>query len=480
MKIFRFFLALCIPAILWNTPVQGGSSLRLWEEKESIWSSLSYENLSYGNIMALIDTIEYGDAEGYATWGVDEVIGFVTFLARNGIQEGDVAAKEDLERDIAWLLENETFSYRDGGEWSVAPAVYLGEAARPMPCGWLSEKWKKTRRFVKKHKKAIIVAVVVVVVATVVIAATGGAGTAPAVAGAAGAVGAANEADRPRVNKPGNVGFENDTDITQSSWSIASLPQADKPCGGGNKNSNNEAMQEQIIAIKEILSKQVPSEAFNIVPEEEPAFWERVKENAQENGAYLAHELHQAVSGSREGHEWIDSVFGTDQADDYPVATREENSQPKIVMGELPLPASGLVNVASRAATIARSTGVAIGTAAVGSALIRPTPAVPQGISKRYIDPKLPSSPDELLKDSSWLEVSHPEAQERGHRTFENQKTGEKLHYDGAKPGEPGHKGQAHWHRPNPNMTGNHDKYLDANGNPVAKGSPDSHLYSPE
>ena len=55
----------------------------------------------------------------------------------------------------------------------------------------------------------------------------------------------------------------------------------------------------------------------------------------------------------------------------------------------------------------------------------------------------------------------------------------EKLFYDEPKPREPDHKGKAHWHRENPNMTGNHDKYLDAAGNPVAKGSPDSHLYPP-
>ena len=56
----------------------------------------------------------------------------------------------------------------------------------------------------------------------------------------------------------------------------------------------------------------------------------------------------------------------------------------------------------------------------------------------------------------------------------------EKLFYGEPKPGEPGHKGKPHWHRQNPNKTGDHDRYLDAKGNPVAKGSPDSHLYPPK
>ncbi|MCP5505722.1 MAG: hypothetical protein H7A38_02435 [Chlamydiales bacterium] len=100
--------------------------------------------------------------------------------------------------------------------------------------------------------------------------------------------------------------------------------------------------------------------------------------------------------------------------------------------------------------------------------------------SSNFFDHKLPTNPDYLLKNSKWEETSHPLAKERGHRMFENKETGEKLSFDEAKPGEPGHKGKSHWHRYNPNSTGDHDKYLDAQGNPVAKGSHESHLYSPD
>lgn len=96
---------------------------------------------------------------------------------------------------------------------------------------------------------------------------------------------------------------------------------------------------------------------------------------------------------------------------------------------------------------------------------------------KKQVDERLPKDPDELLNDSSWEETSHPNAKEKGHRTFENKETGEKVRYDAGKLGTTGHKAQDHWHRYNPDSTGDIDIYLDAKGNPVPDGHPDSHLY---
>lgn len=58
-----------------------------------------------------------------------------------------------------------------------------------------------------------------------------------------------------------------------------------------------------------------------------------------------------------------------------------------------------------------------------------------------------------------------------------DKRTGEIIEFDKGKPGEPGHKGRDHYHRPNPNRTGRSDWYLDINGNPVSDYSPASHLY---
>jgi hypothetical protein len=96
-----------------------------------------------------------------------------------------------------------------------------------------------------------------------------------------------------------------------------------------------------------------------------------------------------------------------------------------------------------------------------------PAPAAPAA--------PLPANPDDL-KSQGYDETSHPDAAAAGHRTFENPATGDKVRHDQGKPGAPGHEGEDHYHRYNPNATGKSDQYLDANGNPVPRGSDASHL----
>lgn len=89
---------------------------------------------------------------------------------------------------------------------------------------------------------------------------------------------------------------------------------------------------------------------------------------------------------------------------------------------------------------------------------------------------KLPANPDDLPAQG-WRETTHPRAGEQGHRTFENPTTGESLRFDRGRPGERGFEGQDHYHRLNPNSTGNRDLYLDGDGNPVPRGSNRSHIF---
>ncbi len=96
------------------------------------------------------------------------------------------------------------------------------------------------------------------------------------------------------------------------------------------------------------------------------------------------------------------------------------------------------------------------------------------------VDPSLPANPNDLLNRPGWQETTHPDAGKKGHRTFENEKTGEKLRHDQGKPWETGHKAHDHYHRPNPNGTGKHDECLDGQGKPTRDQSDSSHIYSPE
>lgn len=96
------------------------------------------------------------------------------------------------------------------------------------------------------------------------------------------------------------------------------------------------------------------------------------------------------------------------------------------------------------------------------------------------VDPTLPANPDDLLKRPGWKETTHPDAGKKGHRTFENDNTGEKVRHDAAKPGKSGHKAHDHYHRDNPRSIGSHDKFLDSRGNPVKDNSDPSHIYHPD
>ncbi len=93
------------------------------------------------------------------------------------------------------------------------------------------------------------------------------------------------------------------------------------------------------------------------------------------------------------------------------------------------------------------------------------------------VDEKLPKDP---FNDPNLEDITHPDQAAAGHHEFRNKQTGEKLRFDKGKPTKHGHKANDHYHRPNPNSTGDQDKYLDEKGNPVPKNSDPSHLYRPE
>ncbi|MGQ0798934.1 MAG: RHS repeat-associated core domain-containing protein [Pseudomarimonas sp.] len=127
----------------------------------------------------------------------------------------------------------------------------------------------------------------------------------------------------------------------------------------------------------------------------------------------------------------------------------------------------------------ARAGGVVVGAAILAGAR---SPAAIRALGSMFSRRQsndLPKNPSNLSKQG-YKETSHPAAAQKGHRTFENAKTGDKLRHDQGKPGRPGHEGRDHYHRENPNATGKQDQYLDKSGNPVPRGSDASHLYPKE
>lgn len=250
----------------------------------------------------------------------------------------------------------------------ITPALFRSyDKPQVMRCkNWFGKKWQKTTKFVKNHKKAVIIAAVVVVAATVIIIATSGAatpliasGAATAGAGAAGGSKSSSDDDKEKtrtpVNKPGEVAFGEDSN-----------PSPPPP-------PHSSYIVQQSEEIKNELSEIVPNDAFNVVENEQPSFWNEAKNKARDTGSYIAHELYDAVtdqlsivsavSGAfteklpevikdktpfekdcRESyqemvevdHGRIDEMFGTDQGNLYSAESKEVRD--KLTTGMLPPP----------------------------------------------------------------------------------------------------------------------------------------------
>ena len=87
----------------------------------------------------------------------------------------------------------------------------------------------------------------------------------------------------------------------------------------------------------------------------------------------------------------------------------------------------------------------------------------------------LPSNPMELV-NNGWEDISHPDAANSGHYELKENATGLIIRFDKKVSGASGFRGKDHYHIHNPNATGNHNLYLDKNGNPVRKSSTSSHI----
>ncbi|MFM7903996.1 MAG: hypothetical protein ACKPA9_02125 [Microcystis sp.] len=88
---------------------------------------------------------------------------------------------------------------------------------------------------------------------------------------------------------------------------------------------------------------------------------------------------------------------------------------------------------------------------------------------------QLPKDPQELVQQG-WKDVTHPKQAQLGQRELEHPDGNLKVSFHPAREGQPGWKGKDHYHIHNPNATGKQNYYLDAQGNPVARGADASHI----
>jgi tetratricopeptide (TPR) repeat protein len=156
--------------------------------------------------MVMLEDLESGELERrYQPEQLERVNEYVAILAKEGILPNEFQEKEALEEDIFDLMYGEASAFQlacyleSSDHDMIIPAV-LSNYSRYniVQCGKISHAWKKTKKFVKDHKKAIIIGAVVVVavaaVAVAVVVASSAAATSAASA-AAGAAGVAASSD---------------------------------------------------------------------------------------------------------------------------------------------------------------------------------------------------------------------------------------------------------------------------------------------
>lgn len=225
------------------------------EEQEEQWVRPN----TYDEIIQMLEDLESGELERrYSPMQLEKVNDYIATLAKEGILPNEFEEEAELEEDTYNLMYGEDSAFQltryleNSHEYMIIPAVLNGYSGYDIiQCGKISKAWKKTKKFCKKHKKAIIIgAVVVVAVAavTVAVVAVGSASAASSAAGAAGAAGAAAS---------GSSSGSSSSSKSESSGNSSSAPNVSQtPPSSNDIPIFKSAMEEEISSFKENLSRE--------------------------------------------------------------------------------------------------------------------------------------------------------------------------------------------------------------------------------
>jgi len=329
---------------------------------------------TYDGIMQMLEDLESGELERrYPPEQLERVNEYLATLAKEGILPDEFDEEAVLEEDVEDLMYGEdsvfelTRYLENNNEYVIIPAVLNGYSGyNIVQCGKISKAWKKTKKFVKKHKKEIIIGAVIVVAVTVVAVAVVAASSASAASAAAGAAGAVAGA---------GVGS------SDSGHSDSKKPEpneeAPPPIDTNEAPMMKAAIDEHVASFKEFLVEDKAAHQAT-----SPKGWDEMSfgEKAKEVGSGFAHQAYDEIAGlvkvvpqlceeakelgSRflpdilippsngemgipmenyenlvaKGHEVIDNVFSTDQARLFTAEAKVNDPMNNFAMGELPLP----------------------------------------------------------------------------------------------------------------------------------------------
>jgi hypothetical protein len=135
--------------------------------------------LSYDDMLRLLAAIESGELEQKCSpEELERVANFVAFLAKEGALPDDSEESLSRDGDIQDLLNGNDNLYDDvvsfvtpgRYEYMIVPTVLNGHREIRVCKSWVQKRWKHVKKFVKKHKKEILIGAVVVVAAAAVVA----------------------------------------------------------------------------------------------------------------------------------------------------------------------------------------------------------------------------------------------------------------------------------------------------------------------
>lgn len=327
--------------------------------------------LTYDGIMHLLDELESGELEKRCSdEDLDRINQFLALLAKEGVLPGDFSNELALEADIHELLEVEddlyeyAFSIGRDDEYIIVPAIFNDHGDVILCKSWAKKQWKKTKKFVHKHKKEIIIGAIVVVAAVVVVGVV-----VAASAGAAAA--AASGSNKDEESKP----VPKEETPLSPSIPIDVTPALTAP---NNAPLLKEALDEHIFSFKEFLAEDRFAQESGCSQDwDDRSFGEK----ARELGGFFAHQAFDGISdlagaipqlceeikdlGSRilpeglvpsnksdfmrdpndnyenllaRGHKTIDMVFSVDQADLYTSEAKANDLMKDFALGIIPLP----------------------------------------------------------------------------------------------------------------------------------------------
>ncbi len=246
-------------------------------------------SFSYDDVIELLDQIESGELEKTASAeDLEKINQFLTFLAQEGVLPDDSYDYLALEKDVTELLHGTgslyefAFSLGAENEDLVIPAIFNHSGEVIFCKGWFHKRWDHTKKFIKKHKKEIIIgAVIAVAVVATVVAVVAASSTAATVAGTAG--GAAASYDK---SPPSHKADSPSISLNPMSSSSTFAAMADTPMLTG-------IMEEQIFSFKETLVKEQFFQTSNSLNSFSSL---SLEETGRVLGSLLAHENAQHVN----------------------------------------------------------------------------------------------------------------------------------------------------------------------------------------